>query len=78
MPWSTRLLVASASLTGRDQSPVKITCVVMVGSTVRAPIVKLLMLISTCGIGLAAMKPSFLDLEVWPATMPFRYCPMPI
>ena len=32
-PWSTRLLVASASLTGSDQSPVKITWVVMVGST---------------------------------------------
>ena len=70
--------MASASLTGRDQSPVKITWVVMVGSTIRAPTVKLLMLISTCGIGLAAMKPSFLLLEVWPATMPFRYWPIPI
>jgi hypothetical protein len=61
-PWSARLLVASASLTGIDQSPVKITCTVMVGSTERAPSVKALMLRSTCGIGLAATKPNFLVL----------------
>src|SRR5215469_8429545 len=36
-PWSARLLVASASLTGSDHSPVKITCVLMLGSTERAP-----------------------------------------
>ena len=63
MPWSARLLVASASFTGIDQSPVKITVVVMDGSTERAPSAKLLTLISTCGIGLAAMKPSFLLLR---------------
>ena len=68
-----RLLVASASLTGIDQSPVKITCVVIDGSTERAPRAKLLTLISTCGIGLAATKPSFLVLVAWAAAMPFRY-----
>ena len=57
-PWSIRLLVASASLTGIDQSPVKITCVVAFGLASLAPSVKALMLRSTCGIGLAATKPS--------------------
>ena len=72
-------LVASASLTGSDQSPVKMTCVVMVGiDRCGRRAVKLLMLSSTCGIGLAATKPSFLVFVVWPATMPFRYWPMPI
>src|SRR5580765_6644149 len=66
-PWSIRLLAASASLTGRDQSPVTISCVVIFGSTVRAPIVNALMFRSTWGIGLAAMKPSFFVLLVWPA-----------
>ncbi len=63
-PWSIRLLAASASFTGIDHSPVKMTRVVMLGSTERAPMVKALMLRSTCGIGLAAMKPSFLVLLV--------------
>src|SRR5256885_1666486 len=61
-PWSAKLLVASASLTGSDHSPVKIAWVVMLGSTERAPSVKLLMLTSTCGMGFAAMKPIFFDL----------------
>jgi hypothetical protein len=51
-------LAASASLTGNAQSPVKITCVVISGLTLRAPNVKLLMLRNTCGIGLAAIKPN--------------------
>src|SRR3977135_4572148 len=57
-PWSIRLLVASASLTGIDQSPVKITCVVAFGLASLAPSVKALMLRSTCGIGFAATKTS--------------------
>ena len=67
-------LVASASLTGSDQSPVKITWVVAFGFTDRAPMVKALMLRSTWGIGLAATKPSLPLLVVMPATMPARYC----
>ena len=74
MPWSARLLVASASFTGMLQSPVKITVVVMSGLTDLAPSVKALMLRSTCGIGLAATKPIFLLLVMWPATTPFKYC----
>jgi hypothetical protein len=52
---------------------VKITCVVILGLTERAPIVKALMLRSTCGIGLAAMKPSLPLLLMCPATTPLRY-----
>ncbi len=74
-PLSIRLLVASASFTGIDQSPVKITEVVMSGFTERAPRVKALMLRSTWGIGLAATKPSLADLLIWPATTPLRYWP---
>jgi hypothetical protein len=72
-PWSARLLVASASLTGIDHSPVKITVVVIFGSTERAPSVNALMFFSTCGIGLAATKPIFLLLLMCPAITPFRY-----
>jgi hypothetical protein len=45
-------------LTGIDQSPVKITCRVTFGLASLAPSRKALMLRSTCGIGLAATKPS--------------------
>src|SRR5260370_41659993 len=65
-------LVASASLTGNDQSPVKITCVVAFGLTVCAPRVKALMLRRTCGIGLAAGQPSMPPLPVAPGTLPAR------
>ena len=74
-PWSIRLLAASASLTGIDQSPVKMTWVVTFGFTERAPSVNELMLRSTCGIGLAAMNPSLFVLVVRPATMPATYWP---
>ena len=66
-------MAASASLTGIDQSPVKTTVVVAFGFTERAPSVNALMLRSTCGIGLAAMKPSLLLLVVSAATMPDTY-----
>src|SRR5260370_41778305 len=70
-----RLLAASASFTGSDQSPVTRSCVVILGSTLRAPSVNALMLRSTWGIGLAAMKPSFFVLLACPATTPLRYSP---
>ena len=73
-PCATIELVASASLTGSDQSPVKIAWVVIFGLTDCAPRVKALMLRRTCGIGLAATKPSLPLLLAEPATMPERYC----
>ena len=57
---------------GSTQSPVNTTCVVTFGLTLRAPMVKLLMLRSTCGIGLAATNPRRLVRVVSPATMPER------
>jgi hypothetical protein len=73
-PASTRLLVASASFTGIDQSPVKMTCKVALGLASRAPSMKALTLRRSCGIGLAATKPSFPVLVEWPATMPATCC----
>src|SRR5262249_8351882 len=69
-PASTRALTASASRTGSDQSPVKITCTVALGLVLRAPSMKELMLLSTIAIGLAAMKPSLFDLVLSPAATP--------
>src|SRR5258706_14743489 len=69
-PWSTRLLVASASFTGSDQSPVTMNWHVIVGSTLRAPSRNALALRSTYGIGFAATNPNSFDLGVGPATMP--------
>ena len=66
-------MVASASFTGMAQSPVKITVQVILGSTERAPMVKALMFLRTWGMGLAAIKPIFLDLDMCPATTPFKY-----
>ena len=77
-PWSTSALVASASFTASDHSPVKMTWQVIAGSTERAPSRKELMLSSTCGIGFAATKPIFFDFVAWPAATPFRYWPSPI
>src|SRR5476651_113799 len=61
-PASISALVASASRTGSDQSPVKITCTVAFGLVDLAPSMNELMLLSTEAIGLAATKPSLLDL----------------
>ena len=72
-PWSARLLVASASFTAMDQSPVNMTLQVMLGLTERAPIKNALILRSTCGIGLAATNPSLPLLLIWPAITPLRY-----
>src|SRR6476469_3429906 len=69
-PASTSALVASASRTGNDQSPVKITCTVAFGFTLRAPSRNELMFDSTEEIGLAATKPSLFDLVERPAATP--------
>src|SRR5580698_2366234 len=66
-PASTSALAASASRTGIDQSPVKITCTVAFGLTERAPSMNELMLLSTLAMGLAATKPSLFDLVERPA-----------
>src|SRR5271169_2456119 len=69
-PASIRAFTASASRTGNDQSPVKITCTVAWGLVFLAPSMKELMLLSTEAIGLAATKPSLLDLVERPAATP--------
>src|ERR1700729_4384217 len=69
-PASTRAFAASASRTGNDQSPVKMTCTVAFGLVERAPRSKELMLLSTIAIGLAATKPSLFDLVERPAATP--------
>src|SRR5580698_3068737 len=56
-PASTRAFAASASRTGSDQSPVKITCTVALGLVERAPRRTELMLLSTLAIGFAATNP---------------------
>src|ERR1700731_4698447 len=72
-PLSMRVLVASASLTGLDQSPVKMTEKEIFGLMLLAPNVKALILRSTWGMGLAATKPSLSDLVEYAATIPDRY-----
>jgi hypothetical protein len=69
-PASTRAFAASASRTGIDQSPVKMTCTVAFGLVERAPSRNELMLLSTLAIGLAATKPSLSDLVESPAATP--------
>jgi hypothetical protein len=69
-PASTSALAASASRTGIDQSPVKITCTIAFGLVLRAPSRTELMLLSTLEIGLAATKPILLDLVQRPAATP--------
>src|SRR4051812_28377844 len=70
-PASTSAFVASASRTGRLQSPVKITCTVALGLVDLAPSSTELMLESTDGIGFAATKPILPDLLASPAATPF-------
>src|ERR1700730_10785657 len=69
-PASTSALTASASRTGSDQSPVKITCTTAFGLVFLAPSMNELMLLSTEAIGLAATKPSLFDLVERPAATP--------
>ena len=69
-PASTRALAASASRTGIDQSPVKITCTTAFGLVERAPSRTELMFESTLAIGFAATKPILLDLVQRPAATP--------
>src|ERR1700759_3062412 len=69
-PALTSALTASASRTGSDQSPVKMTCTTALGLVFFAPNMKELMLLNTDAIGLAATKPSLLDLVQSPAATP--------
>src|SRR6266851_2837103 len=69
-PASMSALVASASRTGIDQSPVKITWTEALGLVFLAPSRKELMLLSTVPIGLAATKPSLSDFVHSPAATP--------
>ena len=69
-PASTSALAASASRTGIDHSPVKITCTVAFGLTLLAPSSTELMFDSTEGIGLAATKPILFEVVDRPAATP--------
>src|SRR5258705_3313743 len=69
-PPSTSAFVASASRTGSDQSPVKITCTTAFGLVFFAPSMNELILLSTDAIGFAATKPSLFDLVDRPAATP--------
>src|SRR4029079_10731119 len=69
-PASTSALTASASRTGNDQSPVKMTCTTAFGLVFLAPSMNELMLLNTEAIGLAATKPSLFDLVESPAATP--------
>src|SRR5580704_5749225 len=70
-PASTSALAASASRTGIDQSPVKITWTIAFGLVLRAPSRTELMLLRTLAIGLAATKPILFDVVQAPAATPF-------
>src|SRR5208283_3985942 len=70
-PASTSALAASASRTGIDQSPVKITWTTAFGLVLRAPSSTESMLLSTLAIGLAATKPILFDFVQAPAATPF-------
>src|SRR5258705_13757786 len=69
-PASISALTASASRTGSDQSPVKMTCTTALGLVDLAPSMKELMLLNTIEIGFAATKPILLDLVESPAATP--------
>src|SRR6218665_1911173 len=70
-PASISALVASASRTGIDHSPVKITCTVAFGLVLFAPSSTEWMLDRTDGIGLAATKPILPPGADRPAATPF-------
>src|SRR5437868_2002485 len=61
---------ASLSLGGLTHSPIQTTLVLIFGFIDCAPIVKLLMLRTTSGIGTEPTTPSVLDLVILPAMMP--------
>src|SRR4029077_9568921 len=69
-PASGSAFTASASGTGKDNSPVKMTWTTAFGLVLRAPSNTELMLLSTLAIGLAATKPILLDLVESPAATP--------
>src|SRR2546429_3922274 len=61
-PESISALVASASRTGIDHSPVNTACTTTFGLVLRAPSSTELMLLSTEGIGLGGAKPILFDV----------------
>src|SRR2546430_16973231 len=69
-PESISALVASASRTGIDHSPVNTTCTTAFGLVLRAPSSTELTLLSTEGIGLAATKAILLGGGDRPAATP--------
>src|SRR6476469_2846243 len=66
---------ASPSLGGLIHSLIQMTLVLTFGFTDCAPIVKLLMLRTTSGIGTEPTTPSVLVLVIAPAMMPTMYAP---
>src|SRR3984893_224743 len=69
-PASTSAFAASASRTGIDPSPVKITWTIAFGLFFRAPSRTEWMLLRTLAIGLAATKPILFDVVQAPAATP--------
>src|SRR5580658_400123 len=69
-PASIKAFTPSASRTGNDQSPVKMTCTTAFGLVDLAPSMNELMLLSTIEMGFAATNPSLLDLVDKPAATP--------
>src|SRR5947209_17846060 len=69
-PESISALVASASRTGIDHSPVNTTCTTALGLVLRAPSSTELTLLSTDGMGFAATKPILLEVVDRPAATP--------
>src|SRR6188474_416127 len=74
-PWLIRLCAASVSFGGSYQELTQTTLVLIFGLTLCAPIVKLLMLRMTSGIGCEPTMPSVLLLVILPAMMPAMYAP---
>src|SRR6476469_10696905 len=66
---------ASVSFGGLNHSLTQTTLVLMFGLTDCAPIVKLLMLRTTSGIGIEPRTPSVLVLVILPAMTPAMYAP---
>src|SRR5258706_14443351 len=72
-PCPIRVSAAWRSLLGSNQVLIHTTLVVILGFTLRAPIVNALMLRTTSGIGNEATKPSTPFFDMCPAMIPARY-----
>src|SRR5690606_26781814 len=68
-------VAASVSFGGSNQPLTQTTLVLILGFTDWAPMVKLLMLRITSGIGIEATTPSVLVLVIAPAITPAMYAP---